>query len=109
MTAGAFRLALLVVVSALLTVPSLDAGQPNVLLRTSLSDDILARPPCGANWAARHPVLFATLVGFGGGFLVGYATGGDELIHDFSAYGNGLIRGGVGAGIGAAVGVIVSN
>ena len=40
MAARALGLAFLVGASALLTVAALDAGQPNVVLRTSLSDDI---------------------------------------------------------------------
>ncbi len=58
-------------------------------------------------WIARHPALFGALVGFGGGFLIGYASGEDGIIYDYSALGNGVILGGVGAGAGAAVGAII--
>jgi hypothetical protein len=58
-------------------------------------------------WIGRHPVLFGALVGFGGGFLIGYLPGDDGVFDDFVASFNGLVLGGVGAGTGAAVGAIV--
>jgi hypothetical protein len=61
------------------------------------------------SWIGRHPVLFGTLVGFGGGFLVGYLPGDDAVFYDFTAEFNGLVLGGVGAGAGALVGAIVGS
>jgi hypothetical protein len=52
-------------------------------------------------------VLFGALVGFGGGFLIGYLPGDDGVFYDFTAEFNGLVLGGVGAGTGAAVGAVV--
>lgn len=63
-----------------------------------------ARKP---GWIKRHPALFGALVGFGGGYLIGYASGDDGIFYDLSAVGNGLFLGGIGAGVGAAVGAIV--
>lgn len=59
------------------------------------------------SWIGRHPVLFGTLVGFGGGFLIGYLPGDDGVFDDFTAGFNGVVLGGVGAGTGAVVGAIV--
>ena len=58
-------------------------------------------------WIARHPALFGALVGFGGGFLIGYASGEDGILYDYTAGANGLILGGIGAGVGAAVGAVI--
>ncbi len=58
-------------------------------------------------WIARHPALFGALVGFGGGYLIGYKSGDDGIIDDMTAGANGLILGGIGAGVGAAVGAII--
>jgi hypothetical protein len=52
----------------------------------------------------RHPKLFGTLVGFGGGFLVGFLPGDDGVFDDYVAEFNGLVVGGIGAGVGAIVG-----
>jgi hypothetical protein len=63
------------------------------------------------SWIGRHSVLFGTLVGFGGGFLIGYLgdrPGDDSLFfNEVPAGFNGLVIGGVGAGTGALVGAIV--
>ena len=59
------------------------------------------------SWIGRHPVLFGTLVGFGGGFLTGYAAGDDGIFDDYVASFNGLVMGGIGAGTGAALGAVV--
>lgn len=59
------------------------------------------------SWAARHPVLLGSLVGFGTGFLIGYLPGDDGLFYDFTAEFNGMVMGGIGAGTGAAIGAIV--
>ena len=58
-------------------------------------------------WIGRHPVVFGTLVGFGGGFLIGYLPGDDAVFNDGAAGFNGLVMGAVGSGIGAAIGVFV--
>ena len=58
-------------------------------------------------WIGRHPVLFGTLVGFGGGFLSGFLPA-DGVFHDFTAGFAGIVWGGLGAGTGALVGGIVS-
>jgi hypothetical protein len=47
------------------------------------------------------------LIGFGGGFLVGYLQGDDGVFDDFTAGFNGFVLGGIGAGAGAAVGAVV--
>ena len=67
---------------------------------------ILQQPQRKRSWIGRHPVLFGTLVGFGGGFLVGYLPGDDGVFYDFTAEFNGLVLGGVGAGAGALVGAV---
>jgi hypothetical protein len=59
------------------------------------------------SWIGRHPVLFGTLVGFGGGYLVGVGAGDDGIFDDFTAGENGLFVAGIGAGTGALVGAIV--
>ena len=42
-------------------------------------------------WIKRHPALFGGLVGFGGGFLIGYAAGDDGIFDDFSSEANGRV------------------
>jgi hypothetical protein len=59
------------------------------------------------SWIGRHPVLFGTLVGLGGGYLVGVGAGEDGIFDDFTAGENGLFVAGIGAGAGALVGAIV--
>jgi hypothetical protein len=68
------------------------------------------------SWPARHAVLLGTLVGFGAGFSIGYATckyPGVEGPCDYYTYpdrarmAGGLFVGGIGAGIGAAVGAVI--
>ena len=62
------------------------------------------------SWRSRHPILFGTLIGLGGGAGVALAT------EDCRRAGNGESLcglylagyGGIGAGIGAAVGLIVA-
>lgn len=56
------------------------------------------------SWIGRHPALFAALVGFGGGFLIGFLPGDDAVFDDSPASFNGLMVGGVGALAGAIVG-----
>ena len=65
--------------------------------------------PQKRNWIQRHPVLFGTLVGFGGGFLIGFLPGDDAVLDDFDASFNGLVVGGVGALAGAIVGEVVTK
>ena len=60
-------------------------------------------------WIGRHPVLVGTLIGFGGGFLIGYLPGDDGVFDDFTAEFNGLVLGGVGAGVGAVSGAILAR
>ena len=60
------------------------------------------------SWIRRQPVLFGALVGFGSGFLIGYAAGDDGVFDDFTAAFNGWVMGGIGAGAGAAVGAVVA-
>lgn len=55
-------------------------------------------------WVRRHPKLFGALVGFGGGFLIGFIPGDDAVFDDFTAEFNGLVIGGVGALAGTVVG-----
>ena len=59
------------------------------------------------SWIKRHPVLVGTLVGFGGGFAIGYMAGDDGIFDDFTAGFNGVVLGAIGAGTGAAVGAAV--
>jgi hypothetical protein len=61
------------------------------------------------NWVKRHPILFGTLVGFGSGFVIGFAGGDDGVFYDFTALANGLFVGGIGAGGGASIGFIISR
>lgn len=88
-----------------------DREVPHLTRSTAFADSALrARQQPGAqkrSWIGRHPVLFGALVGFGGGFLIGYLPGDDGVFYDFTAEFNGLVLGGVGAGIGAAVGAVV--
>ena len=77
------------------------------VLHFSTTNNLQDRPEKG--WIARHPVLFGTIVGFGAGFAVGYATGNDAARGDPSSdyltpEEKGLLFGGIGAGIGALVG-----
>jgi hypothetical protein len=65
--------------------------------------------PQEGNWIGRHAVLFGALVGFGGGYLLGYLPGDDAVFYDFTAEFNGLVLGGVGAGVGALVGAVATN
>lgn len=60
-------------------------------------------------WIKRHPVVFGTIVGFGSGFLIGYAAGDDGIFYDFTAGASGIILGGMGAGAGALVGKMTSH
>jgi hypothetical protein len=60
--------------------------------------------PSRRNWIVRHPTLFGALVGFGGGFAIGYGAGDDGVFDDYVASFNGLVLGGIGAGVGAGVG-----
>lgn len=82
------------------------------LTRSTAFADSALRPPqqSGAqkrSWIGRHPALFGALVGFGGGFLIGYLPGDDGVFDDFTAGFNGLVLGGVGAGTGAVAGAVV--
>jgi hypothetical protein len=63
--------------------------------------------PRKRSWIGRHPALFGSLVGFGGGFLIGYLPGRDGIFEDQDAAFGGWILGGVGAGAGALVGATV--
>ena len=81
------------------------------LTRTDATFKVVRRQaaPQKRSWIQRHPVLFGTLVGFGGGFLVGFLPGDDAVLDDFDASFNGLVLGGVGALTGAIVGEVVSE
>lgn len=79
---------------------NLSASSPWAKAASSMAQ---AQPGQQRSWIGRHPVLFGTLVGFGGGFLVGMAAGGDDFAN---AEVYGLIVGGVGAGVGALVGAV---
>jgi hypothetical protein len=61
------------------------------------------------NWIKRHPMLFGTLAGFGGGFVIGMAGGDDGVFYDFTAAANGLFVGGIGAPAGALIGFAISR
>jgi hypothetical protein len=74
-----------------------------LLLDSALRSRQQPAPP-KRSWIGRHPVLFGTLVGFGGGFLIGYVPGDDGVFDDYVASFNGLVMGGIGAGAGAAIG-----
>lgn len=65
--------------------------------------------PRRRGWIRRHPVLFGALVGFGGGFLIGYLAGDDGVFYDFTAEFNGVLLGGIGAGAGAVVGGVIGR
>lgn len=65
--------------------------------------------PQKRNWIRRHPVLFGAMVGFGGGFLIGYLPGDDAVFDDFTAGFNGMVLGGVGALAGAIVGKVTTR
>jgi len=55
-------------------------------------------------WIQTHGTLSGALVGFGGGWAIGYAGGDDGLINDGGKGTNGLIGGGIGAAVGAVIG-----
>lgn len=78
------------------------------LLPTAASSFLVRQQsqPKKQNWIQRHPALFGALVGFGGGFLIGYLPGDDAVFDDFQASFNGLVIGGVGALAGAIVGEV---
>jgi hypothetical protein len=61
------------------------------------------------NWIQRHPSLFGAMVGFAGGFLIGFLPGDDAVFYDFTATFNGMVLGGIGAGAGAIVGWAVTK
>ena len=73
-------------------------------VRNSAARERQKPEPQKRNWIGRHPVLFGSMVGLGGGFLIGYLPGDDGVFDDFTAEFNGLVLGGAGAGIGAMVG-----
>jgi hypothetical protein len=79
------------------------------LSATAMSDLQHAQQPGPRrrSWIGRHPVLFGTFVGFGGGFLIGYLPGRDAVFEDSDAAFAGWVLSGVGAGTGAVVGAIV--
>ena len=94
------------------SVQPLDAPRRSNMTRSLDRTASFLLPPQGPpkqNWIKRHPVLFGSLVGFGGGFLVGAAGGDDGIFYDFTATGNGLILGGFGAGGGAVIGLLISR
>jgi len=85
--------------------------------RTTLTVPTPRAASSQGGWPARHPVLLGTLIGFGAGFSIGYATckyPGVEGPCDYYTYperarmAGGLFMGGVGAGAGAAVGALIS-
>jgi hypothetical protein len=47
------------------------------------------------------------LVGFGGGFLIGYLPGDDAVFEDFTAGFNGMVMGGIGSATGAVAGAVI--
>lgn len=59
------------------------------------------------NWIKRHPMLTGALIGFTGGFLIGYLPGDDGVFDDFTAEFNGAVLGAIGASAGALVGAFV--
>jgi len=89
------------------------SGEPRALAFPARSPSLGAlqqpRQQQRLGWIGRHPVLFGTLVGFGGGFLIGYSRGDDGVFDDFTAEFNGLVLGGVGAGVGAMSGAILAR
>ena len=89
-----------------------DGKAPRLIRSTAFADSALRAVQQPAqqkrSWIGRHPVLFGALVGFGGGFLIGYLPGDDAVFDDFTAGFNGLVMGGIGAGTGAAVGAVVA-
>ena len=89
-----------------------DGRVPRLARSTAFADsalrDVQQPGPQKRSWIERHPVLFGALVGFGGGFLIGYGAGDDGVFDDFTAGFNGAVLGGIGAGTGAAVGAVVA-
>jgi hypothetical protein len=85
-----------------------DGACTKAACRTASRSRIVQTPQRKRNWIKRHPVLFGTLVGFVGGYLIGYLPGDDGVFYDFTAEFNGMVMGGIGAGTGAAVGAIAS-
>lgn len=62
------------------------------------------KAPKGRNWIQRHPSCFGAMVGFVGGFLIGFLPGDDAIFDDYAAAFNGAVLGGIGAGTGAILG-----
>ena len=56
------------------------------------------------NWIQRHPSCFGAMVGFVGGFLIGFLPGDDAVFDDYTAAFNGAVLGGIGAATGAILG-----
>ena len=95
----------------------------DAVTRVAVPSARMARTPASRpiqsqdSWPARHPVLLGTLVGFGVGFPIGYATCKCPSVEgpcDIYTYpqnarmAGGFFIGGLGAGIGAAVGGLIS-
>jgi hypothetical protein len=126
--------ALVLVLVFTLVVPGLALAQARAVRTTPLRDSAsreavrvprtmdIAAPQAtqvqSRNWAARHPVLTGTLIGFGVGFPIGaatckYPTAEGSSCADYTFPGNARMLGGLtvglyGAGIGAGVGALVA-
>ena len=59
-------------------------------------------------WINRHPVIFGTIVGFGGGFAIGYAVGPSGTTNTDKEIAACLF-GAIGAGVGALIGKVASR
>ena len=62
------------------------------------------KAPKRRNWIQRHPSCFGAMIGFVGGFLIGFLPGDDAVFDDYAAAFNGVVLGGIGAGTGAILG-----
>ena len=67
------------------------------------------RAQSASSWVMRHPACLGSLIGFFGGFLIGYSQGDDGVFSDFDGSFSGLMLGGVGAGFGAIVGLALGR
>lgn len=76
-----------------------------IALARAARQDVRGRERAG-NWIRRHPACFGAILGFIGGFAIGFLPGDDAVFDDFDASFNGLVIGGVGAAVGAIVGAV---
>lgn len=81
-----------------------DSARLSHLVRADARRAQEAKAPEQRNWIQRHPSCFGAMIGFVGGFLIGFLPGDDAVFDDYAAAFNGAVLGGIGAGTGAILG-----